>query len=256
VLLAEDNVVNQKLAVAMLTRLGHKATVVGDGAAAVALVQQRRFDAILMDVQMPHMSGIDATRAIRAYEARLGIRTPIIAMTANAFAEDRDRCIEAGMDEYLSKPVARELLAGTLARLCALPAGAPPATSAPPPAAAPPDPPQFQRETTLQSLAGDAELLAELATIFIATCSGQLESLKQAAGRDDWAAVAQIAHSLKGGAAVFGALRCVSAARQVEALARAEDAATHAALAELETAARGLVDELRQSIDVRAAETP
>jgi two-component system, sensor histidine kinase and response regulator len=115
ILLAEDNVVNQKLAVAMLERLGHSVEVAGDGAAAVAFAQHRRFDAILMDMQMPKMNGIEATRAIRAHESLQGSRTPIIALTANAFAEDRQRCIDAGMDDYLPKPVNRETLVNALA---------------------------------------------------------------------------------------------------------------------------------------------
>ncbi|MGB0129779.1 MAG: response regulator, partial [Rhodocyclaceae bacterium] len=257
ILLAEDNVVNQKLAVAMLARLGHTATVVNDGVEAVALVQQRRFDAILMDVQMPQMSGIDATRAIRAYEASRGIRTPIIAMTANAFAEDRERCIEAGMDDYLSKPVHRDLLATALARIsgrsATAPAAANPSTPVDPAAQ---DVRQFEREATLKSLAGDAELLAELAAVFVTTCSDQLQTLRRAATLGDWPAVAQVAHSVKGGATVFGAKHCIEAAQQVERLARAGDPASDLAVKKLAAVASQLVDELRHEMESRVPETP
>jgi CheY-like chemotaxis protein len=111
-LLAEDNVVNQALAAGLLKRHGHSVTVAADGRAAVAAAARQRFDAILMDVQMPEMSGFEATAAIRARERETGARTRIIAMTAHAMQGDRDRCLAAGMDDYISKP----LKAGDLRR--------------------------------------------------------------------------------------------------------------------------------------------
>jgi CheY-like chemotaxis protein len=116
-LVAEDNVVNQKIAAAMLQRQGHHVTVVDNGAAAVAAAVGGGFDAILMDVQMPQMNGLDATVAIRAYERQRQIYTPIIAMTAHAMQSDRERCLNAGMDEYVSKPVTADDLRRAIARV-------------------------------------------------------------------------------------------------------------------------------------------
>jgi CheY-like chemotaxis protein len=105
ILLAEDNRVNQRLAVALLERDGHLVTVVDNGEAAVAAAKATVFDAILMDVQMPVLSGLDATSAIREHELATGTRVPIIALTAHALHGDRERCLAAGMDAYLSKPI-------------------------------------------------------------------------------------------------------------------------------------------------------
>ena len=105
VLVAEDNRVNQAVAVALLKRDGHHVTVVENGVAAVAAATAGGFDAILMDVQMPEMGGLEATAAIRAHEAATGQRVRIIAMTAHAMQGDRDKCLEAGMDDYVSKPI-------------------------------------------------------------------------------------------------------------------------------------------------------
>jgi two-component system, sensor histidine kinase and response regulator len=104
-LLAEDNRVNQLVAQAFLKRDGHAVTVVDNGALAVAAAIGTSFDAIFMDVQMPEMNGLDATAAIRAHERQTGARVPIIAMTAHAMQGDRERCLAAGMDDYISKPI-------------------------------------------------------------------------------------------------------------------------------------------------------
>jgi CheY-like chemotaxis protein len=105
VLVAEDNPVNQRVATAMLKRRGHRVTVAGNGAEAVALVARETFDVVFMDVQMPEMDGLDATQAIRRAEAGTGRHLPIVAMTAHAMNGDRERCLAAGMDDYLTKPV-------------------------------------------------------------------------------------------------------------------------------------------------------
>src|SRR5579864_1142385 len=105
ILLAEDNAVNQKLAVRLLEKSGHKVSVAGTGKDALRQVESSSFDVVLMDVQMPEMDGLTATRAIRQQERQTGRHLPIIAMTAHAMKGDRERCLEAGMDEYLSKPI-------------------------------------------------------------------------------------------------------------------------------------------------------
>jgi CheY-like chemotaxis protein len=105
VLLVEDNVINQKLAIGVLTKYGHQVAVAGDGQEAIQTLEQEQFDVVLMDVQMPVMDGLEATRAIREKEVETGHHVPIIAMTAHAMKGDRERCIEAGMDEYVAKPI-------------------------------------------------------------------------------------------------------------------------------------------------------
>ena len=105
VLLAEDSLVNQKLAVGLLEKYGHHVEVVGDGRAALAAVESSRFDLVLMDIQMPEMDGLEATQAIRIRERKRGGHIPIVAMTAHAMKGDRERCLEAGMDGYVAKPI-------------------------------------------------------------------------------------------------------------------------------------------------------
>jgi CheY-like chemotaxis protein len=117
ILLAEDNKVNQRLVVVLLERAGHEVYVVENGQRAMAAWEREKFDAILMDVQMPHMDGLAATSAIRRMERTTGERIPIVALTANAMKGDRERCMEAGCDEYLSKPLGRKELLSTLNNL-------------------------------------------------------------------------------------------------------------------------------------------
>jgi len=115
VLVAEDNPVNQRVAVRMLERLGVQADVAGDGVAALHCLSQREYDLVLMDCQMPELDGFEATSRIRAGEGP-GQRTPIIAMTASAMRGDRERCLAAGMDDYVAKPVRIDDLRAVLAR--------------------------------------------------------------------------------------------------------------------------------------------
>jgi signal transduction histidine kinase/CheY-like chemotaxis protein len=123
VLVVEDNQVNQMLAANMLGRDGHAVDVVGDGLAAVAALRSRPYDVVLMDVQMPGMDGVTATKAIRRLAGPAG-RVPIIALTANAMAGDRDAYLAAGMDDYVSKPIDARVLAAAIARSCAAQPGA------------------------------------------------------------------------------------------------------------------------------------
>jgi CheY-like chemotaxis protein len=105
ILLAEDNVVNQRVARAILEKAGHSVVVANNGQQALLLLEEQAFDMVLMDVQMPEMGGFEATAAIRNRERRAGLHTPIVAMTAHAMTGDRERCIDAGMDDYITKPI-------------------------------------------------------------------------------------------------------------------------------------------------------
>ena len=115
ILLAEDSAVNQKVALALLAKLGYRADVVGNGREALTALEQGRYDVVLMDVQMPELDGLDTSRRIRERWTD-GERPRIIAMTANALQEDRDACFAAGMDDYVAKPVRPEELAEALTR--------------------------------------------------------------------------------------------------------------------------------------------
>jgi CheY-like chemotaxis protein len=127
-LLAEDNVVNQRLAVRLLEKRGHTVVAVGNGQEALAALRQQRFDLVLMDVQMPEMDGLEATAAIREHEKQSGSHLPIIAMTAHAMQGDRERCLAAGMDDYVVKPMQATDLYAAIERL--LPETLNPAASA------------------------------------------------------------------------------------------------------------------------------
>jgi CheY-like chemotaxis protein len=116
VLLAEDNLVNQKVAVRMLEKQGHRVVIARNGREAVDAVRRRTFDVVLMDVHMPEMDGLEATRAIRSDETR-GTRLPIIALTADVLPQDRERCLSAGMNAYLTKPIQSKVLFATIAAL-------------------------------------------------------------------------------------------------------------------------------------------
>ena len=109
ILLAEDNLVNQKVAMGMLGKMGHRITLATNGLEALEQWRQGDFDLILMDVQMPEMNGLQATTQIRREEA-IGAYVPVVAMTASAMSEDRDRCLAAGMDDFVSKPVSSKVL--------------------------------------------------------------------------------------------------------------------------------------------------
>ena len=117
ILVAEDNLINQKLATYMLTNLGHKVVIAANGQEALDKFRAGNFDVILMDVQMPVMDGFEATQLIRAVEKESGSRTPIVALTAHAMKGDRERCLEAGMDDYISKPINNKELTDALARI-------------------------------------------------------------------------------------------------------------------------------------------
>jgi CheY-like chemotaxis protein len=117
ILLAEDNAVNQMLAVRLLEKQGHSAVVVGTGRAALEALDEEEFDVILMDVQMPDMDGLEATAAIREREKGNGKHVPIVAMTAHAMSGDEARCLAAGMDGYVAKPISSQTLAGEINRV-------------------------------------------------------------------------------------------------------------------------------------------
>ncbi|MBK7049479.1 MAG: response regulator [Rhodoferax sp.] len=217
VLLVEDHIVNQQLAITFLTRWGHRVTLAENGQLALEALAKQRFDVVLMDMMMPVMDGLEATRRFRAAEQ--GPRTPVIAMTANAMQGDRDRCIEAGMDDYISKPIDTVVLQRLLRQyvpggslLTALSAGH--ATDRAQASAAVAD---FDYD---QALAGaDPEMVDIIADAFIDAWPRDLLKIEQALKNQDFQPLMHVAHALKGTLAIFDAKPAVEMARQLEELA-------------------------------------
>ncbi|HSH76531.1 MAG TPA: response regulator [Longimicrobiales bacterium] len=235
VLLAEDNRVNQKLAVHILESLGHEVTVADNGREALDLLESAEFDLILMDIQMPEMGGIEATRLIREREERSGRHVPIVALTAHAREGDRERFLEAGMDEYISKPIGQEQLREVVGSLGALAArGRRPRPShgegtadssagastqrAPDSGSGSPLP--FDRDALMERVDFDPELLRTLVGVFKADSPLRLGEIEEALLAEDTGALATTAHTMKGALSVFGAEPARSLAEQLEDLGR------------------------------------
>ncbi|MFS8807781.1 response regulator, partial [Synechococcus sp. R6-10] len=232
ILLAEDNPVNQKVALRQLESLGYKADVVANGQEVLDLLQQVRYDLILMDCQMPVMDGYEATRRLRQQERRSGHRTVVIAITANAMQEDRERCLQAGMDDYLSKPVLKEDLQRLLnhwSQVIAQSAGGSSNGSAS--KAASPSSPGRDRDPSSPTLpypidsayldqvsGGDRGFQRELLQVFIQDCEDQLPQLRQAIAGYDAERMRRIAHRLKGASSNVGANAFCQVVRELEHL--------------------------------------
>jgi CheY-like chemotaxis protein len=219
ILVAEDNPVNQRVAIRLLEKGGHKVTVANHGLEALAALASADFDLILMDVQMPEMDGLEATRAIRAREAGTDRHIPIVAMTAHAMKGDRERCLAAGMDDYLAKPVQRSELDRVLAWASGSPALSP-APSAIAEVAA------FDRNAAIERLGGDEALFREVASLFLSDAPQQLDEIRRAATTRDAATLRRAAHSLKGAAAYVGGTSAAAAAHRLELLGAENDLRT------------------------------
>jgi signal transduction histidine kinase/DNA-binding response OmpR family regulator len=199
IIIAEDNPLNQAVALGMLQKEGHTLTLAENGLEAVRLYQLERPDLILMDLQMPELDGIRATRKIRAAEESSGYHTPIIAMTAYAMAGDSERCLQAGMDAHLSKPLAKELLLTTIASIVEnSDPTVPPADIAAP---------SFNRTTLLDILDGDTVLLDQVTTLFKQNTSTYLDQMRRAIAGRDGLALEKWAHTLLSSLGIFRAHR-------------------------------------------------
>jgi two-component system sensor histidine kinase/response regulator len=216
ILLAEDNAVNRVLAQKLLQKQGHTVTSVNNGIDALQLWeenQSRQFDIILMDVQMPEMDGLQAATRIRERELGTGAHIPIIAVTAHAMKGDRERCLAAGMDGYIAKPINP----GELAKV--IQATVPSGTKI---AAVPSDPiPKGPSDTELLArFDGDSELLKELAGIFLHECPRMLDEIRAALGAADSKALERAAHTLKGSVGNFAMPGPWESAQRLELLAK------------------------------------
>ena len=252
ILLAEDGVVNQRVAVLMLESRGHAVTVANNGREAVERFKSDAFDLILMDVQMPEMDGLEATRTIRGLETGSD-HIPIVAMTAHAMSGDRERCLAAGMDDYLSKPIQAQLLYAAVEGMPTGPgedvppmqdsdaaahvpettgpahaAGRPPAgpespsSAASSPAASSPAAPVDWKKAVVQ-VGGDEAVIAELAGLFMAECPRLEAGIREAVDAGNAADLRRHAHTLKGSAGVFKAEAVVEAAQRLEMMGREGD---------------------------------
>ncbi|MBC8353407.1 MAG: response regulator [Planctomycetes bacterium] len=217
VLLAEDGLVNQRVAVGFLERAGHHVTVAENGAVAIRCWEDQPFDVILMDVQMPIMDGLEATAVIRERESASGKRTPIIAMTAAAMKGDRERCLDVGMDDYVSKPIAPDAMFATMAKHVDRLTASDSATSVEPTI----DPSGIvDFDTALDRVPGGLEVLQDLAKIFLMECPKLVKDLHQGLADENAEATQRAAHTLKGAARILCAGRLSVVAADLEHLAK------------------------------------
>jgi PAS domain S-box-containing protein len=249
ILLAEDNITNQKVATRVLARLGYRVEAVANGIEAVEAIKSIPYDLILMDVQMPEMDGMEATARIRRLQEGSKVHTPIIAMTAHAMKGDREACIAAGMDDYVAKPIDPDALAAAIERQLGdaeiaapremvsytpsiVSASTASSVAQSPSAGTPAVEPWkiFDLAALDRRLGGDLELLHEVIGIFVEDVPGQIERLFRFCSEGDAQALLRQAHTLKGAAANVSAIELSATAYAVEQAARAEDFSTAAGL--------------------------
>jgi CheY-like chemotaxis protein len=222
ILVAEDNPVNQKLAIQVLEKLGHTVTLANNGREAVEAEAREAFDAILMDLQMPELNGLEATEQIREDERATRRHVPIVAMTAHALKGDRERCLRAGMDHYLSKPIRIEELRQIIASLSQSGSGGP--------SAAQPASDILDLSHALAQVEGEASVLRELSMLFLQEGSNNVAGLQDAVARRDQESMEREVGTLEDSLRIFGAtsalraLQAVAACGRTAGMAGAEDA--------------------------------
>ncbi len=248
VLLAEDNFVNQKLAVTMLQKRGHVVSVANDGLEALEALARETFDVILMDVHMPRMGGFEATAQIRERERQGHTRIPVIALTALAMSGDREKCLQAGMDAYVSKPINSSELFGTLNRMFPDRGGDSTAPHARPVsihAAVP----VIDHARLQENMEGDAAMLHDIVSAFVRDQILQERDIIDALSRNDAVTLARAAHTFKGLLLTLAARPAADAALKLEMLARGGDlGAAPIALRELQGELARLQPALEQLI--------
>lgn len=215
ILLVEDNIINQKLAMALLEQNGHTVTLASDGQEALNLFKQRTFDLIFMDIQMPVMDGFEATLCIREHESSQSnvVQTPIIALTAYASSADRERCLAAGMNEYISKPIR----AASLHRLIEQQTGS--VSKESPTSADAPVSRVVDWNSAFETVGGHRPLLIDLIQVFLKEKDGMLDAVDNSIRAEDEQNTRISAHSLKGALGHLGALTASETAGQLESIA-------------------------------------
>jgi two-component system sensor histidine kinase/response regulator len=215
ILLAEDGLVNQKVAVNLLEQRGHTVTVANNGQEALAALDSESFDVVLMDVQMPAMDGFEATAIIREREKKSGAHIPIIAMTAHAMKGDRERCMEAGMDGYIAKPIRAKDLYETIETMaegvCESRSKEDEITEAKE---------IIDRDQLLKQIGGNAESLKEIVELFVVESENLLTRIRNAITNEAPSDLQRAAHTLKGSIRLFGAERTAAAALRLEIMGR------------------------------------
>jgi two-component system, sensor histidine kinase and response regulator len=240
VLLVEDNLVNQKLATRLLEKKGYSISIAGNGKEALSAMEKASFDVILMDVEMPEMNGFDATGAIREREKSSGSHVPIIAMTAHAMTGDKERCLEAGMDGYISKPVSSQELFATIEKFTGEVIGVDAASQRRP---------GVDHAKLMERMGGDKELLGELASIFSEESPKLLGRIREAIANNQFDVLQKEAHTLKGSVGNFEARQAMEAAFRLEQMGRSENlVGAREALADLEKELANVQDSLSQII--------
>ena len=200
----------------VLSKRGHRLTVANNGHEAVEAYQRKSFDLILMDVQMPDMDGLEATRQIRLRERETGHHVPIVAMTAQAMKNDRERCLSAGMDEYLAKPVRANDLHQMVDSLC----GTTTASSASDVPVNPLTPSRCNWERALAATGGDRELLADVIRAFLEECPLLMEQAFDAIEGSEALTLQRAAHTIKGAMRTFGSASAIELAGRLEEMGR------------------------------------
>jgi len=257
ILVAEDNAVNRRLVSEQLTRRGHRVTVVEDGLAAVAEASRNNYDMILIDVQMPIMDGYEATCQIRRQETAIARHTPIIAMTANVLDGDREKCLAAGMDDYLAKPIDFDRVRQMIGKYCDRDDKPPAAgfsddntasSASPGPAFT-----HFDLGRALERTGDDQELLTELVDIFTGEAPGLIKDIYDALKSVEADRLTRKAHTLKGSAGNFGAVAVVACAAELETAGREGDLDRAAGLVpELDGRLKELLSEMKRYTEVSA----
>jgi CheY-like chemotaxis protein len=244
VLLVEDNVVNQKLAMLLLQRRGHSVTLAGNGREALNILETRQFDVCLMDIQMPELNGLETTAAIRAREKGASYRLPIIAMTAHAIKGDREICLRAGMDAYLAKPVRADEMFQTMEDLIRdIGNGAPGTLTG---SLGRPRSQAFDEAAFLSRMDGSYEVCVQIAETFFAECPKLMAALRAALYRKDAMELGSLAHAMKGTIANFTDGVAFQSAVKIEQLAKEADLhRAGEAFKRLETDVEALLESLR-----------
>ena len=220
ILLAEDNPVNQKLATRLLEKHGHKVTVADTGRAALEATEGHDFDIVLMDVQLPEMDGLEATMAIREREEGEGGHVPIIAMTAYAMQGDRERCLAAGMDDYVPKPIDAGKLFEVIERLVPDPSSGRDSQPTEESSVVVASEAEVSREEMLSCVSGDVELFRELVQVFEGDYPMHLGNIREAAANSNFEGLERAAHTLKGALGNFATKTAFNTAFELETMGR------------------------------------
>jgi CheY-like chemotaxis protein/HPt (histidine-containing phosphotransfer) domain-containing protein len=218
ILLAEDNPTNQQVALRILEKMGFRSDAVANGQEAIQALKMAPYDIVFMDVQMPVMDGFEATRQIRDPQSAVrNHQIPVIAMTAHAMKGDRERCLEAGTDDYVPKPISPQALALALEKWLDRAQERPPTVPAPPGETKPSEgPPVFDRQALMDRLMGDEELVREIIAGFLEDMAKQMRRLREHVGQGQAGLAGGQAHSIKGAAGNVGGMALSAAAFEIE----------------------------------------